>query len=229
MLFYAQESTTWMTRNTTIAFHCIPARWFMCPVISTSLRMSSALRACARSLGSLMGYLVSKKLLAAVVWHRPRLYEHIEVITRSATSVRLTLYHPINLSLTDDILLQCSSVRLVDNILTFTTSSLPVFWLLRRLEISALFYLLVNYKMSFALSSQLEMWQLRCIASNNLERCAVALAAVGIVSRTAWCGSTVEFQWQYSQWHLSVFCSDSNRNKLFAGQTGIWTLDHAYR
>jgi len=54
MLFYAQESTTWMTRNTTIAFHRIPARWFMCPLISTSLRMSSALQAHARSLGFLI-------------------------------------------------------------------------------------------------------------------------------------------------------------------------------
>jgi len=60
MLFYAQESATWMTRNTTIALHRIPARWFMCPLISTSLRMSSALRARARSLGSLMGYLLFK-------------------------------------------------------------------------------------------------------------------------------------------------------------------------
>jgi len=47
MLFYAQESTTWMTRNITITFHRIPARWFMCPLISTSLRMSSALWASA--------------------------------------------------------------------------------------------------------------------------------------------------------------------------------------
>jgi len=60
MLFYAQESTTWMTRNTTIAFHCIPARWFMCPLISTSLRMSSAFLASARSLGSLMGHIAIK-------------------------------------------------------------------------------------------------------------------------------------------------------------------------
>jgi len=43
--FYAQESTTRMTRNTTIAFHHIPARWFMCPLISTLFTMSSALRA----------------------------------------------------------------------------------------------------------------------------------------------------------------------------------------
>jgi len=57
MLFYAQQSTTLMTRNTTIAFHRIPAHWFMCLFISTSLRMSSALRASARSLGSLMGYI----------------------------------------------------------------------------------------------------------------------------------------------------------------------------
>jgi len=57
--FYAQESTTWMTRNTAIAFHRIPARWFTCPLISTSLRMSSALWASARSLGSLMGYELS--------------------------------------------------------------------------------------------------------------------------------------------------------------------------
>jgi len=56
VLFYAQESTTWMTWNTTITFHRIPARWFMCPLISTSLWMSSALRASARSLGSLIGY-----------------------------------------------------------------------------------------------------------------------------------------------------------------------------
>jgi len=39
-----------------IACYRIPARWFMYPLISTSLAMSSALWAGARSLGFLMGY-----------------------------------------------------------------------------------------------------------------------------------------------------------------------------
>jgi len=43
----------------------------MCPLISTSLRMSSALRASARSLGSLMGY----SLACQPEWDMP-CYKH---------------------------------------------------------------------------------------------------------------------------------------------------------
>jgi len=58
MPFYAQESTTWMTQNTTIAFHCIPAIH-----VSSHLYVAySELRSpgFAQSLGFLMRYRSSR-------------------------------------------------------------------------------------------------------------------------------------------------------------------------